>query len=326
MDAKTVLVTGIGGNVGQGILRNIRSLDFPIKVFGCDICSFSPGNHLCDKFFKVPYSYDEDFIPKIMDIVDAEKIDMIIPSTDYEVYYLALHRSEINAIILASDADIAKKFLDKYLTFQMFQQYDIPFAKSWLPKDYDNTEETIIAKPRKGRGSRGIIKNAQNVSELGDEYMVQPMYKGIEITTTMYFNKSGAVHGIFSLERELNNGMTSKTIVNNKYNDQFEKMGLKMKRLGGIRGSINIQSIVDVHNSIFPFEINCRISGTNSIRHHLGFQDVKYAIQEYLFDETPDAINIKKGKGVATRIFMDVIYPDATGFNDIDNSTKHIIY
>lgn len=326
MDAKTVLVTGIGGNVGQGILRNIRSLDLPVKVLGCDIASFTPGNHLCEKVFKVPYSYEEGFIPKIREIVEAEKVDMIIPSTDYEVFYLASHRSEINSIILASDADITEKFLDKYLTYQLFQKHDIPFAKSWLPKDYDNTEEAIIAKPRKGRGSRGIIKNAQNVSGLGDDYMVQPMYEGIEITTAIYFNKSGAVHGIFSLERELTNGTTSKTIVNNQYNDQFEEMGSKMEKLVGIRGSINVQSIVDEQNAIFPFEINCRISGTNSIRHQLGFQDVKYAVQEYLFNQAPDPVDVKKGKGVATRILMDVIYPEASGFDGIDNSSKHIIY
>ena len=30
MEEKTVLVTGIGGNVGQGVLRNIRDIKHPI--------------------------------------------------------------------------------------------------------------------------------------------------------------------------------------------------------------------------------------------------------------------------------------------------------
>ncbi len=326
MDAKTVLVTGIGGNVGQGILRNIRSLDLPVKVIGCDIASFSPGNHLCEKVFQVPYSYDANYIPAIKQIVAAEGIDMIIPSTDYEIFYLAANRAEINAFIMASDADITEKFLDKYLTFELFTKEKIPFAKSWLPKDYDNSEEKIIAKPRKGRGSRGIIINPKDILNLGDDYMIQPLHEGIEITTAIYFNRTGAVHGIFSLERELTNGTTSKTIVNNSYNNQFEKMADKMVKLGGIRGSVNVQSIIDDHGIIHPFEINCRISGTNSIRHHLGFQDVKYALQEYLFNEAPDPVDLKKGRGIATRILMDVIYPEASGFNDIDNSSNHIIY
>ena len=31
---KTVLVTGVGGGVGQGILRNLRAEQFPITLFG----------------------------------------------------------------------------------------------------------------------------------------------------------------------------------------------------------------------------------------------------------------------------------------------------
>ena len=62
MEKRTVLVTGIGGNVGQGILRNIISLNLPIKLVGIDIASFTPGNHLCDVTYKVPYSYDENYI------------------------------------------------------------------------------------------------------------------------------------------------------------------------------------------------------------------------------------------------------------------------
>lgn len=43
MEAKAVLVTGIGGNVGQGILRNIQSLNLPIRIVGVDIAAFTQG-------------------------------------------------------------------------------------------------------------------------------------------------------------------------------------------------------------------------------------------------------------------------------------------
>jgi len=59
MDKKIVLVTGIGGNVGQGILRNILKTKFPIRIVGCNVADFSAGNHLCDSFYKVPFANDE---------------------------------------------------------------------------------------------------------------------------------------------------------------------------------------------------------------------------------------------------------------------------
>ena len=52
MEKKTVLVTGIGGNVGQGIIRNIHSYDPSIRVVGTNVTSFSAGNHLCDTVYK----------------------------------------------------------------------------------------------------------------------------------------------------------------------------------------------------------------------------------------------------------------------------------
>ena len=325
MDGKTVLVTGIGGNVGQGILRNISSLDLPIKIIGCDIASFTPGNHLCDKAYKVSYSYQENYIYEINEIVENEKVDLIIPSTDYEVYYLALNKDKIKTEIVACEFNSAKLFLDKYLTYQYFYANDIPFAKSWLPKEYDFSQKECIAKPREGRGSRGLLINPTHVADLDDNYMIQPLYKGIEITTAIYVNKQGNLHGIFSMERKLENGTTSQTIVNDKYDSEFKKIAQKIIDLGGLRGSINLQSIVDEKGTIYPFEVNGRISGTNSIRHILGFQDVKYVIQEYLYNQEPDQIVPKKG--IATRILLDVIYPEATDFESLNNkSSIHTIY
>lgn len=325
MEKKTVLVTGTGGNVGQGVLRNIRSLGWDIRIVGTDISAFTAGNHLCDATYAVPYSYDESYIPAIQKIVDAEKIDLVIPTTDYEVYYLSLHQDAIGAVVAASDAQIAKKYLDKYLTFEHHKSLGIPFAKSWLPAAYDDSEENIILKPREGRGSRGILINPANPKSFGDDCMIQPLHKGREITTAFYVRKDGMLHGLFTMERELSNGATSKSKVVREFDAAIEKILLKMIAVGGLKGSLNLQSIVDRNGNIIPFEVNCRISGTNSIRHNLGFQDVKYTLQEYLLGQAPDAV--KTTEGIAIRLLYDVIYPGATDETQLTNSQcGHIVY
>ncbi len=325
MEKRTVLVTGIGGNVGQGILRNIRSLNFPIRLIGTDIESFTAGNHLCDFTYVVPYSYDENYIPTLQQIIDKEQVDLVIPSTDYEVYYLSENKNQLNAIIVASDSKTAKTYLDKYETYKYLSSNNIAFATSWLPKEYDFSEKEIIAKPREGRGSRGIIINPENPSELPEGYMIQPLHRGLEITTAVYVNKQGKLHGIFTMERSLTNGTTTESKVVFNFDAVLLEIAQKMIDLGGLSASFNIQSIVTAENEIIPFEINCRISGTNSIRHNLGFQDVKYAIQEYLLDEIPD--EPKPIEGIATRILMDVVYPKTNSLDALNNnSVEHIIY
>ena len=320
MERKTVLVTGIGGNVGQGVLRNVKDLKRDVFLVGTDIAAFSAGNYLCDVTYQVPYSYEESYIEKIIAIVQAHHVSIILPTTDYEVYYLSLHQDRINAIIVASEATLAKKYLDKYLTFLHHNEFDIPFAKTWLPSTFEHYDGEILVKPREGRGSRGITLNPENPKAFSDAYLIQPLHKGKEITTAFYVKKDGTLHGLFTMERELTNGATSKSKTCKDYDAALENIILKMIQVPGLKGSINLQSIVEEDGTIVPFEINCRISGTNSIRHNLGFQDVKYALQEYLFDEEPDAVNAIEG--IAVRLLYDVIYPNAMDENQLNNNSS----
>ena len=325
MEKKTVIVTGTGGNVGQGILRNIRASYPDVRIVGTDIAVFTAGNHLCDATHQVPYAFSDSYIPTVKAIVQQENADLIIPSTDYEIYYLSLHQPELGCTVAASEASLAKKYLDKYLTFLYHQEIGVPFAKSWLPSEFNGQIDQIIVKPREGRGSRGIQINPENPKAFGDDYMVQELHKGKEITTAFYVKKDGSLHGLLTMERELANGATSKSKTVREYDDQLRSMIEKMIAHKGLAGSINLQSIVDDAGNIIPFEVNCRISGTNSIRHNLGFQDVKYTLQEYLFNQSPDAV--KPIDGIAVRLLYDVVYPNATDENDLtNNQSPHIVY
>jgi carbamoyl-phosphate synthase large subunit len=81
------------------------------------------------------------------------------------------------------------------------------------------------------------------------------------------------------------------------------------------RGSVNIQSMV-TKEGIMPFEINCRISGTNSLRSQFGFSDVAYTVQEYYFNQEPALPKVTAGS--ALRVILDIIYP-GTPLSDIKN-------
>ncbi|WP_214228885.1 ATP-grasp domain-containing protein [Pedobacter sp. B4-66] len=325
MDQKRVLVTGIGGNVGQGIIRNIRSLKMPIEIFGCNTVKFTAGNHLCDKFFEVPFAYDSLYIEAIEKIVRNHKVDLIIPSTDYEVYYLSKYQNQISCMIAVSDLETAEIYLDKYKSYIHHEKHGIPFAKAFLPSNYSQEFSETIVKPREGRGSRGLFFNPSKFSGFSDEYMVQELFKGNEITTAFYVNRNNELHGFINLERTLENGATNQCRVNRKYDKKLEEILMKIIRHSNIRGSANLQSIATIDGDIIPFEVNCRISGTNSIRSNFGFEDVKYTIEEYLYHlplSNPKIIN-----GVAIRIMMDVIYTEQEDSSSIlDNSVKHFIF
>ena len=326
METKKVLVTGIGGNVGQGIIRNIRSLPYDIIIVGTIVTSVSSGNYLCDEFYMVPFAYETNYISTIKDIVNKEKIDLIIPATDYEVYYLAENIDAISCKIAVSGIESAKIYLDKYESWLHHDKYNIPFGKSVLPSAYKNQFKECIVKPKEGRGSRGININPIEFQQFSDkEYMVQELHKGDEITTAFYVTQQKKLHGLITLSRNLENGVTISCKVVTKYDSMLIPIIEKIIKHSNLLGSVNLQSIVTADNEVIPFEINCRISGTNSIRSNFGFKDVQYTLQEFLYNEQPETPKVTSG--VAFRTLLDVIYPDASDYKEIkDNSTKHLIF
>lgn len=318
-----VLVTGIGGVVGQGILRNILSCRYDIRLIGTNTENFSAGNHLCDEVYHVPYAYESKYIERISTICHDENVDLIIPATDYEAYYLAKFRHVLPAVA-GSPEKAARICLDKYLTWQEFSRNTIPFAESSLPSNYSGGFTECIVKPREGRGSRNLHFNPENPRSFSDDYVIQKLYRGNEITTGFYVTKDGELLGQITLERTLSAGTTVFCSVTTEHGTEIERIIRIMMASFPIRGACNIQSIVTSDQRIIPFEVNCRISGTNSIRAQFGFTDVKYTIDEILYRKELTKPHITKGSAV--RILLDVIYPDI-GLDDIrNNQTSHYLF
>jgi carbamoyl-phosphate synthase large subunit len=324
VEARTVLITGIGGNVAQGIIRNIGTSGYPIRIVGTDTGEMSSGNHLVDAFYRIPYGYERDYIPAMIRIAQAEQVDLIIPSTDYEVYALALHREAFPCRIACSGVESSRLYLDKYLSWQFHHHEGIAFAESCLPTHYRGEYDKAIAKPRKGRGARGIIRGITDANGLSDdEYLIQREYEGTEITTAVYCCYSNRfLHGMITMERTLENGTTVYCRVTRDYDSTLKKIVTRMIEKTDLVGSFNIQSIVTRTGEVIPFEINCRISGTNSIRSAFGFHDVRYTVDELLWNIQPDPVEVTDG--IAYRMLIDVIYPEVSTDRDLKKNKKDI--
>ncbi len=320
---KKILVTGTGGNVAHGVLRNILSFKINVALIGIDIKKVSAGNHLCDRTYQVPPSSSADYIPSIIKICKKEKIDLIIPTTDHETYYLALAKEKLPTLA-SSDAEVAHTFLNKYKTWLAFRKLNIPFAETRLPSEYKSEFKELIVKPIEGVGSKGIQINPKNPKDFSDSYIIQKLYKGKEITTAFYITKEKKLLGIMTFARSLFHGTTTICEVTSKYDNKLRKIIRKIIRNFDIKGSCDMQSIVNEAGEVIPFELNCRLSGTNSIRGQFGFEDVKYTLDEYLFFKKPKKPNIKKGSAV--KIWVDVIYPDISLKQIKDKHTKHYIF
>jgi len=312
-----ILVTGIGGNVGYGILRNIKqAFGDSVRLIGTNTVKVSAGNHMCHEVYEVPFSLDAAYIPAVKRICIDHDVSLIIPSTDYETYILACNQNELPPVAV-SPASTSKIFLDKYLSYQHLSKVGLNFAESILPSEYVNNFSSFIVKPREGRGSRNLHLNPEKPGSFTDDYVIQPLLTGKEITTAFYITKNNELHGHITLERELMSGATNSCEVVTEYDTELSVYINKLITSFEIKGSCNIQSIV-TKDGIVPFEVNCRISGTNSIRSQFGFKDVAYTIDEWLYGKTPEKPSIIHG--CAVRILSDIIY-QGSSLKDINNNS-----
>jgi carbamoyl-phosphate synthase large subunit len=319
----TVLVTGIGGNVGQGVLRVLRNLTQPPRIVGTNTVRVSGGNHLCDRVHQTPWAWDDDYVPALARVCADEGVRLIIPTTDPEAARLAAAVDELPPVAV-SPLETCEVFVDKLITARRFEASGIPFARSVLPSEFAGQFESTLVKPRLGRGSRDLHVDPPAPASFGDDFVVQELLRGDELTTAFYVTRDGSLHGMITMRRALRDGATVACTVTSQHDDAIGDVVRGMCRAFTIRGSCNVQTIALAGGDVIPFEVNCRISGTNSIRHHFGFRDVVYTIDEYLWDRHPEPVAIVPGSAV--RLLMDVIYPGRTCAEVEDAGTQHLVF
>ena len=316
---KKVLVTGIGGNVGQGILRNIRKFyGDKICVLGTDLSSTTAGQFFCDKTAQLPNYSAPRYIDNLKSLCKREGVDLIIPATDGEVVSIGKHADDLPDFV-GSPTSTTSMCLDKFESFNRFHNAQLPFADSCLPSAYDDRWDQFVVKPREGRGSRDIHYLTQWDNQFDDTFVIQEHLVGQEITIAFYRSRSGNILGPLTLQRELHSGMTWKCSVTEKFSKQVDTLIRAFDRSFEVIGPCNIQAVATSEDTIIPFELNCRYSGTNSFRSHFGFSDVKYGIDEFLFNIEPEPEPITSGS--ALRLVMDVVYPD-TPLDQVGSGNK----
>lgn len=321
--ARTLLVTGMGGNVGQGIVRSIRAMGESIRIVGTNTERVCAGTHLCDTFYVVPYAVAPDYLPRLREICAREAVELIIPSTDYEAYYLGVGQPQLPPVAV-SPPRTSKIFLDKLETARFCLEHGIAFAESVAPADYLDQYDTVVVKPREGRGSRGVVFDPPMPGSFSADYVVQRRYVGTEITSAFYVRRDGKLHGQVTMTRALTHGMTSACETTFAYDREVEEIIRALLGALEIRGSCNVQSIVAADGSVTPFEINGRLSGTTSIRGQLGFPDAVWTVDEYLFGRELAPPHVLRG--AAVRIMMDVVYPTSTLEETEHPSSPHFIF
>jgi carbamoyl-phosphate synthase large subunit len=176
---KRVLLTGIGGNTAQGVAKSLLKFPDEFSIIGSDSDKYNIrfGFNYVRRVYLVPSAKDEDYIYTISKIIRRERIDLIIPSPDPEVYELSKHKKELDAEVFLPDHKIIEITQDKWSTYEALKGKVVQ-PKAFLIKDHGDLERSFseIKKPlwlrkRKGvGGSKSFIAYSLGQAKFWIEY------------------------------------------------------------------------------------------------------------------------------------------------------------
>lgn len=298
-----VLVTGMGGGVGQGIVKSLKLIDdLDIYIVTADMSELASGLYGGDYSYLVPAASDESYFDKIKLICNDQDIDFYFPGTDVELIKCAKYSKELKESlgveIIISPVNVIEIADDKYKTINFLKENKFNYPETFFPNEvnWDQIKFPLIIKPKVGCRSIGVhLVNDRNeaedaISSLEDP-IIQEYIDGFEYTCTIAIYND-VVSDVLCLRRDLRSGDTFRAfpVKSDIIESYVREIAIKI----GISGSCNFQ--LRLTNSGIPklFEINSRFSGTTPFCSYLGFNPVEFCLKAKLGIEYKSDIKYDK--------------------------------
>ena len=281
---KKILITGIGGDIAQGVATILRENRPEIQLIGVDVHAQHGGHLFVDHFSIMPSASDSNYLNALKTIVSKHAVDAVIPMSEPELG-ASLPFLELMPGVkwITAGKRVVEAGLDKLET--MIALGDLGVAVPWtklVTEGYPIAYPCIL-KNRTGSGSRAVfvVNCNDDVDYLVKRYpdaifqeLLEPADR--EVTCAVYRRNDGEVSTLLMLRR-LTGGFTGWAKVIN--DAETLQMCEKIAKGLDLRGSMNIQlRLTDKGPRVF--EINPRFSSTVLMRHRIGYTDVLWALEE----------------------------------------------
>jgi len=123
----TVLVSASGAPGTAALLRGLRANgERDVRLVGTDMSERSVGRHLCDRFHLVPAGSDAGFPDAMLEIVEREAVDVVLPQSSFDLEGLAAHRERFPVPVLVSHPDTIRRSNDKAETYALLHRIGVP--------------------------------------------------------------------------------------------------------------------------------------------------------------------------------------------------------
>lgn len=319
-----VLVTGVGGNIGQGIVKALRASRHPFRVIGIDMEPLSAGFSLVDRYEVVPRTSAPEFEAQFKEIAKWERPEAVYVCSPTELEYFSTHRErlekECNLKIFVNPPEVCRIGSDKYETARFLKEHGFRYPLTALAEDEEEVRRLaeakgfpLVMKPVDGFTSRHVYlvhshEEIQAARRLVPQLVVQEHLPedGGEYTAGTISGSDRNVRAHIVLRRDLLQGTTYRTELYRDARVEAELVRI-VEALGAV-GTCNVQFRL-VGEEVVVFEINPRFSGTSGVRYLYGFNDPEMMYDLFCLGREIRQPVLKPA--VVLRYWNEVCVPDA---------------
>ncbi len=163
----TILLSASGA---PGSARLIRALhengERTVRIVGTDMSDRAIGKHLCDAFHVVPPGSSPDYPDVILDLVESEGVDLVLPQSSFDLEALSATRDRFPVPVLVSSPQTVHRSNDKAESYALLQRIGVPTVDfrrvagarqvEAAARELGYPERPVCFKPVFSSGSRGF--------------------------------------------------------------------------------------------------------------------------------------------------------------------------
>ncbi len=261
-----VLVTGAGGPAAVGAIRALRRGGFCGRIVAADADPLSAGRYLADTFRVLPRAADPGFFEAAVRLIEDEKVQLILPTSGFDIYPFALHKEELRrrgVVAAMSDFDTMVACGNKW---EFFLRTRGAFPLPETSRDPQRWEKfPCFVKPMLGKGSRNSHRcrdreELEFYASRGEEMIVQEYLPGEEYTVDVLSDLGGKpVLAVARVRLETKEGISSKGRV--VRDAEIEGLALAMAAHLRLKGPTCMQLRRDGEGRPRFLEVNARMGG-----------------------------------------------------------------
>jgi carbamoyl-phosphate synthase large subunit len=163
----TILVTAAGAPGAAALLRGLHENgEREVRIVGVDMSERAIGRSLCDAFHVVPPGADPAYPDAVLEIVEREHVDVVLPQSSHDLPHLAAARDRFPIPVLVSGPETVRRSNDKAETYALLQQIGVrgpEFRRvtgaagvEEAAKELGYPDRPVCFKPVFSSGSRGF--------------------------------------------------------------------------------------------------------------------------------------------------------------------------